>query len=87
MKVDKQTYIGANTIADAHICKKCIIEVEIGEATKDLMKEVYKCFDEHILDIIVKVSGKDDKILKVHRPGDWEENREKYIRKLNEQFN
>lgn len=87
MKVDKQIYIGANTIADAHIYKECIVEVEIGDSTKDFIKKLSKCFDENILDIIVKVKGKDDKILKVHRPSDWEENREQYIHKLNEQLN
>ena len=36
MKVDKQTYIGANTIADAHICKKCIKrQKDYEEAVQD----------------------------------------------------
>lgn len=83
MKIDKRISVLSSLSKDSTIpVLYCNIEVEVGESLKDLLEEVYKCFDEYIFDITVKVKGKDDEILKVHRPSDWEENREQYIQKL-----
>lgn len=86
MKVDKQIYIGANTIADAHICKECTIQVEEGDTAINVLREVFKCFDECIYDITITFQIIENRLL-LHRPDDWEENRDKYIEKLNEQYN
>lgn len=86
MKVDKKSFIGANTIADAHICKECTIEVNEGDNYIDVLKETYKCFDESIFSVTIKFDGSERALL-VHQPDDWEENRDKYIEKLNEQCN
>lgn len=88
MKIDKRISVSSSLSEDSIIRGLyCNIEVEVGESLKDLLEEVFKCFDEYIWDITVKVNGKDDRILKVHRPSDWEENREQYIEKMNEQLN
>lgn len=76
MKVKKGLAFGQY---DLSIIYYCDITVDENDAMDDVLREVYKYYDEGLNVTLIK----GDERLVTHRPPNWEEIRDKYIESLN----